>query len=365
MAAEKSLSVTLMIPGLVFAPRQQQEIFPHLPTLPALSELLHQSRHISGHASGFETMLATKFGFSAHQHTQQPIQHIQHSIQQHMQETLPIAALTYWHDKGRPPGKAVLRADPVYLKVDRDCLYLLGQTSLQVSMDEAKALISQINSLYSDMPWSMEIGAADRWYVCLEDEVDIQTHSLHEAFGKNIDAYLPQGTAGKKWRAVFNEIQMLLHSSDVNLNREMNRRLPINSLWLWGEGPLPSRPANRVCAFDYVWSNEPLCRGLALWARCPGDQLPATASEWSKLTQAGRHLIVFDDMRILAREDFQSFESKLIELDETWLEPLKKAVKNGQVQLSIETENGTVFECAKTLWKKWWRKKRLWHQWFN
>jgi hypothetical protein len=358
MATEKSLSVTLMIPGLAFPPRQQQEIIPHLPTLPALSELLNQSRHISGHASGFETMLATKFGFS-------PQQNMQQHMQQHPQQKLPVAALTYWHDKGRPPGKAVLRADPVYLKVDRDCLYLLGRNSLQISMDEAKALVTQINSMYSDTPWTMEIGAADRWYVSLEDEIDIQTHSLSEAFGKNIDGYLPQGAAGKKWRAVLNEIQMLLHSSDVNLHREMNRYLPINSLWLWGEGPLPSRPANCVHTFDFVWSNEPLCRGLALWAQCPGDQLPGTASEWNRKQQTGRHLIVFDDMRISAREDFQSFESKLIELDSNWLAPLQKAVKNGQLQLSIEIENGAIFECTKTLWKYWWRKKRLWHQRLN
>jgi hypothetical protein len=359
MPAHKPFSVTLMIPGLMaFPPQRWQELTSQIPALPALTTLLNQARCVSRTASNFETMLATKFGFSP-QHSSQ-----QHT-QEHTQEQLPVAALTYWYDKGRPPSRAVLRADPVYLKVDRDCLYLFGRNSLHVSMDEAKAVITQINSVYSDTLWSMEIGAADRWYVSFEDEIGIQTHSLTDAFGKNIHAYLPQGAVGKKWRAVLNEIQMLLHNSNVNLRRDVNRHLPINSIWLWGEGPLPSRPANRVHTFDYVWSNEPLCRGLALWAQCPGDELPSTASEWIKRTPAGRHLIVFDDMRILAREDFQSFKSKLIELDKTWLASLQKAVTNGQIQLNIEIENGTLFECSKPHWFNWLRKKRLWHEWLQ
>ncbi len=355
MPVEKSLSVTLMIPGLMaFPPQQWQELSPQLPALPALTGLLNQSRCVLRNASSFETMLAAKFGISSQQHTQQ-----------HTQRQLSVAALTYWHDKGRPPSKAVLRADPVYLKVDRDCLYLLGRNSLQVSVDEAKAVTTQINELYSDTEWSMEIGSADRWYITLEHEIDIQTHSLTDSFGKNIASYLPLGAAGKKWRAVLNEIQMLLHNSDINLHREMNGRLPINSIWLWGEGPLPSRPANPAHTFGYVWSNESLCRGLAHWAQCASDDFPDTANEWAKRTQAGQHLIVFDDMRILAREDFQSFGNKLTELDKTWLVPLQEAQKNGQLQLSIETENGPVFECGKKLWIKRWRKKRLWYEWFK
>lgn len=347
MAAEKPLSVTLIIPGLLaFPPQQWQELTPQLPKLPALSELLNQAQRVLRNACSYESMLAAKFGFSP-------------------QQLLPIAALTYWHDKGKPPSEAVLRADPVYLKVDRDCIYLLGRNSLQVSQDEAKAIISQINSVYSDTPWSMEMGAADRWYIRLEEGINIETQSLTEAFGKNIDGYLPQGAAGNKWRAVLNEIQMLLHNNEVNSVREIHQQLPINSIWFWGEGSLPSRPANRSHTMDYVWSNEPLCRGLAHWAQCPCDDLPDTVNELTKQKQTGEQLIVFDDMRILAKEDNPSFESKLIELDNNWLAPLQKAVNIGQLQLRIETENGAVFDCRKKSWINRWRKKRLWYEWFH
>jgi hypothetical protein len=158
---------------------------------------------------------------------------------------------------------------------------------------------------------------------------------------------------------------MLLHSSDVNLQREAHRRLPINSVWLWGEGALPPRPKKRVHTVDCVWSNEALCRGLARWAQCTGADLPDTASEWIKQTQPGRHLVVFDDLRILAREDFQSWESTLMALDETWLAPLLHAVKKNQLQLSIEFENAMIFEYTKTLWNKWLRKKRSWYEWLR
>jgi len=347
MTVAKPPSLTLIIPGLTgFSATQWQEVKSHLPALPSLSRLLCRSRRISHSTSGYEAILARKFGLPPNQ-------------------ALPSAALTYWHDKGQPPAKAMLRADPVYIKVDRDSLYLLGRDALQVTLEEARSIAAQINQLYTDTSWSLEVGSAERWYVSCEENFNIHTFSVTEVFGKNINTFLPQGAGGNKWRAVLNEIQMLLHNSEVNLQREINRRLPINSVWLWGEGDLPQRPVNRANAIDHVWSNDSLCRGLAHWAKCPGHDLPSTFSEWSEQNQTARHLMVFDDMRTLVGEDFASWRCKLVELEENWFAPLQAAVESHRLQLDIESENGLTFECKPTLWNKWWPKKRPWHDWFQ
>jgi hypothetical protein len=251
------------------------------------------------------------------------------------------------------------------LKVDRDCLFLLGQHGLQLSRDEAESLAADINKLYEDLPWSLEIGTAERWYICSEEDFNIETRSLNNVFGKNVHPYLPEGAAKTQWRAIINELQMLLHNSDVNLRREMDGQLPVNSLWLWGEGQFPPSASLHDKTLDQVNSNDAFCRGLANWAQCDNGPLPDAVNEIIEQTDARRHLLVFDDMRILAREDFHAWESNLIRWDKSWLAPLSDAVQRKQIRLTIEFDNGLVFECTSTFWNRLWNKKRNWHEWFQ
>ena len=349
MATAKNFTVTLLLPGLYgFTPQQWQEFIPHAPMLPGLSALLNRSRRTIKNPSSFESLLGTKFTLKG-------------------QTPLPVAALTYLHDKNQPPQHHVLRADPVCLKADRDCLYFLGYGGLQVASEEAQKLAEEINQIYVNDGWSLQIGAADRWYVCAEKKPLIETFPLTEVFGKNIAGYLPRGAEEKKWRIVLTELQMLLHSSEVNTQRTMSQRLPINSVWLWGEGELPEHAAGHTYSFDCVWSNDALCLGLAQWAQCKNEKLPHVANEYFKQNNSGRHLIVFDDMRILAKENFQSWIAKLEDFDEKWFTPLLEAFdKRCLSNINIEIENGMVFEFAKqTIWNKWRHQNRLWYEWFN
>jgi hypothetical protein len=349
MASAKGLTVTLLIPGLYgFTPQQWQEIIAQLPQLPGLSALLSRCGKIQKTPTNFESLLKEKFALSEH-------------------EPLPIAALTYWHDCGHPPQNYVLRADPVHLKADRDCLYLLGYESLEVSREEANKLAEEINRLYSDEGWSLKIGSPHRWYICAEKMPLIETDPLTQVFGKNIANYLPRGREEKKWRIVLTELQMLLHNSAVNLQRATNRQLAINSVWLWGEGQLADFKINSARTVDYLWSNQPLCLGLARWAECSDSTMPQTAREWIEQAEFGHHLIVCDDMRLLARERFQSWVDKLIQLDELWFLPLMEAFDNKLLtDIKVEMETGLTFEMGKrSKWNKWRRKKRLWYEWYN
>lgn len=345
MPAENKINLTIVIPGLyVFTPEELQELAPQLPRLQVLSELQRKSRLSKRDVSGYESMLCARFGLPS-------------------LAPIPVAELTFRYDKGRPPENSVLRIDPVYLKADRDCLYLLGHLGLQVSLEEAQRLATEINLLYEDTPWSLEIGSAERWYLCSDAAPDIKTCSLEKVFGKNIAAFLPQGAEGKQWRALLNELQMVLHNSAVNVQRENERRLPINSVWLWGEGRMPPLTANRSNSHDLVWSDEAFCRGLAQWAQCANETLPAAPRELIERLRPGRYLLVFDDMRLLAREDFAVWANKLAELEENWLVLLREAVDNKKIQLTMEFENGLVFESGQTNWRKWWTKQRLWYEW--
>jgi hypothetical protein len=344
---EAANGVTLLVPGLFALTRQQwQEFIPHTPKLPGLSALLNRGRKTVKKPSGFESLLGAKFA-------------------QNLQTPLPVATLTYLYDKNRLPQEYVLRADPVCLKADRDCLFLLGHKGLQITPDEAEKMVAEINAIYANDGWSVEIGASDRWYIRSLEKPLVDTVPLSEVFGKNVAPYLPRGPEEKKWRVVLTELQMLLHNNVVNVQRAMHHQPVINSVWIWGEGQLPEFEPHPFGKYERVWSNEALCCGLAHWAHCKYDKLPLTANEWVEQSVAGRQLIVFDDMRVLQKESFHSWVDQLIRLDEQWFTPLVSAMDNKLLtHLQVEFENGLLFEIAKrSNWNKWWRKQRLWFEW--
>src|SRR3546814_7921528 len=64
---------------------------------------------------------------------------------------------------------------------------------------------------------------------------------------------LPAGNDGRRWRAVLNEAQIVLHNHPVNAERVRSGRMPVNSLWFHGGGRLPDQVA---CDVQTVYSND-------------------------------------------------------------------------------------------------------------
>lgn len=328
-------------------PQIPSQLPSQLPELDALSLFLSRAEREHANQLEFESLLYSLFGIR-------------------QRDNISIAALTYMHDKGEVPQKTVLRADPVYLKPDRDCLYLLGSDNLNVTPEEANKLISEVNMLYHDTDWQLEMGTSNRWYICSDSEIPIKTSTLNDAFGKNIEPYLPQGDDGKKWRGLITEWQMLFHNSSVNLQREAAGRLPVNSVWIWGEGEMPSQHSDKPQHWSHVWSNDALCGGLATWANCEKHRLPASSSEWAEQAATGNHLVVFDDLRVMARVDYQAWINAMTELEEQWLKPMMDNIKNNRIgKMTIEVGNGMRMVVTRSSIKKWWKKIRPWYDWIT
>src|SRR5690606_8095411 len=62
-----------------------------------------------------------------------------------------------------------------------------------------------------------------------------------EALGGDVFEHLPEGDAGRRWRALLSEAQVILHNHPANAARAAAGKLPVNSLWFWGGGVLPDR----------------------------------------------------------------------------------------------------------------------------
>jgi hypothetical protein len=160
----------------------------------------------------------------------------------HCRGGIPAAALTREHLLGDAGDASWLSADPAWIQPDLTGARLLACGQLSLTMDEAQALAKPLKPVFGDAGMILEMSSPDRWHVRLLSQSPLPEFAAPEqALGEDLYEHLPQGHDGRRWRVLFNEVQVILHQHPVNADRRARGLPPVNSLWLWGGGPLPSR----------------------------------------------------------------------------------------------------------------------------
>ncbi|MHB8353264.1 MAG: hypothetical protein ACYDCF_02360 [Burkholderiales bacterium] len=126
-----------------------------------------------------------------------------------------------------------LCADPIHLQVAGDALLLLERYSFSVREEESAALVETLNQHFAEEGLKFFALSPDVWLVGLNEPPRISTTHPLARVGRNIDGYLPRGEDARRWRARFNEVQMLLYQHPVNQNREARRERIISGVWFW------------------------------------------------------------------------------------------------------------------------------------
>lgn len=266
---------------------------------------------------------------------------------------LPVAAITRALDFGETDDGWWLRADPVCLQPNRGELVLVEGRHLDLHINDARQLVQAIQGTIE--PGRIEAPHPHRWYLCPASIPRIQTFPLSQVVDKNVDRYLPYGEDALVWHRWLNEVQMLLHESGVNSSREERDELPVNSVWLWGGGVLPSISASR---WAQVWSDESVGAGLARLSQTPSAAPPANGGEWlQQAHRPGAHLIVLSFAGTATSG--QSFSESVISL---WVRPLITALRSAALDyLELwDPSHGHLRAEAKTM-KPWWRRPRSRH----
>ena len=187
-----------------------------------------------------------------------------------------LAGLSAWFDAPQPfPAGALTRelaagdagdavwmcADPAWVEPDLNGARLLACGNIGLSEDDAEALAEPLASLLQEQGIVLALTSPDRWHFRLPPGMAVPTFPAPEqALGENLLQHLPQGPEGRFWRVLQNELQVSLHQHPLNARRRAAGRPPINSLWLWGPGTLPSRVDTSL---EGVLSDDPLLRALA------------------------------------------------------------------------------------------------------
>jgi hypothetical protein len=251
------------------------------------------------------------------------------------------AALTRQADVGDAAGAAWLRVDPAHVRPDLNGARLLGiGERLGLSQADVDALLPALKPVFGDSGFALDAPQPTRWYLRLPREARLPPFSApDEALGEDLFEHQPEGPEGRRWRALLNEAQVVLHNHPWNAQRAARGLVPVNALWPWGGGVLPDRVASEAAR---VRSDDDLLRALARVAGGEGAALPVAFAPESGAT-------LYDLRR------FRDFAA----LQRDWLQPASSAVSSGRLKewrLDVIDGSGLRLERGHR-WRFW---RRAW-----
>lgn len=270
----------------------------------------------------------------------------------------PLAALTRLFDVGDCAQDYWLRVDPVYFKADQDRVLLFDAASVfALSQAEADGFIQALNQHFAEDGLQFSAPTPNRWYVRLSQHADLHTVPVSEMLGRDVFRHMPTGDDALTWKKYLNEIQMLLHQNPINEAREARGELPVNSVWPWGLGQLPTAPIPRWAG---VWSDDPLVQGLAKLTQAPAQTQPANAQEWlNQINTAGDYLLTLQ----APLDALQDCSAWLQQVNEQWCLPLLSALSQRQLEtLVLYPCDQRMFCLTRSRARHWWRRRVPWQQ---
>lgn len=158
-----------------------------------------------------------------------------------------------------------LRADPVHLRADAKLVMLFAPAAGDLSAPEADLFVAELRRRLPDFEWRRG-REPRRWYVRVPDLETTPTLGPAWLHGRSLTPFFPQDPNYRRWRQTMTEVQMVMHGAPANAAREARGVLPLNALWIWGGGDVPTA-ATTPCVL--VVATDLLVRGAAAAANVP------------------------------------------------------------------------------------------------
>jgi len=226
-----------------------------------------------------------------------------------------FAALRMWGQTGDRPGNWVAAADPVYLEPRLDHLVLHALRRVGVQPAEMRVLIDHLQTMLADGKQYGFMHLGSYCYISARSPIATASVPAYVVDNKKPYDFLPSGADTATHRNLLSEIEMALHAHEVNLNREANGHLPVNSLWLWGGGTAPEQ---KTRAQPPLFSDDALLTGY--WNAATG-----VAESWP------------GDIKTCLEKSVAGFVAEMPEFSDgsapldSCLEELREALRSGRL----------------------------------
>jgi hypothetical protein len=301
----------------------------------------------------------------------------------------PLAPYMLRADGGEPGDATWACVQPVHVRIAHDHLVLIDPASLDLSDDEASALLEVARPLIQELGVRIEAPKPARWYLSGDDFGTLAGASPLRASGRNIEIWLPHeahsGERSRAWMKLQNEVQMAWFEHPVNEAREARGLPAVNSIWFHAQGA--ARPVRSP--FSRVFSDAAATRGLALTAGVPVGAPPASFAALSSLEDRGGTNAGDQATRSSAAKDVHTAaharNTTLVELDPfsapyieqdwarwnaafaalqgDWFEPALEALQSGalaELGLTLCGDTGSVtLSITRGDLRKFWRRRLL------
>ena len=267
------------------------------------------------------------------------------------QSDWPVAPITLETD-GTAAGDAHwLRADPVHWRVMRDRI-VLDRAVTDLTRLEAETLTRAIADHFGSRLSPRAVCPA-RWYLESATAPALETTPLASAIGRDIGPLLPLGEAARPYRAMLNEVQMLLHDHPVNTDREARGLLAVNAIWLWGGGKRPEKPQTKLCE---VWADAGDAARIAAWCGYAVRRVPPRIAD---IPDSGRAIVVIGALESAAQSgDPYGWAEALAGLERDWFSGLlSRRAERSTITIS-DPINGRALVLGPTDRWKFWRRCR-------
>lgn len=239
-----------------------------------------------------------------------------------------------------PLDSALVCADPIHLRVDRDSATLIPAEMLKLSDSEADALLDSINDFLEPDRLYVSRTKSGQWLMSGRDGSELSSYPPSFLAHRNASAFLSDDQASGGWRRLMTELQMLLHTHPVNSEREQQGRMSVNSVWFWGGAALPSgEPAAGIWQQSIrLFADDSFTVALAnhldldcepLSAFDPGSDHPHSLIVDTRLTQA---MFTGDEAAM------DEAEHRIVD---QWIAPIRARIEAGEnIELDICNEDG-------------------------
>lgn len=279
---------------------------------------------------------------------------------------LPTAALTMVANGLYETPLNYLHADPVHLRADLDHAVLTSSADLAIEEDEAELLCTALNQHFNQDGLNFFRLNKDQWILSRKENITLKTTPLVDATGRNINFLLPQGKDSGEWKQIFTEAQMLMHSHQLNMNRENSGQQTINSLWLHGSGQLTEMTKDEVTG---VCSNDDVFKGLARQMECAFVPLPDSVNEYMELLLANDlsgssdkkvNVLHISELEHLTNyTDVSLWLDRLTHVLNDWVYPLLAQANKNNIKVTVYPCNNKHYQFSKYDPLKFWRRGSL------